>query len=199
MSVRKHHTKVYIIDGFTLHIDICLFFCFYLTCVVSFCLLFAVILVQWCPIHHFFFGDTVILTWWMGPGPGPPRLQISRKSFLWVLKGEPFLVWYWFLGVKAAKTRWCCSCECRVCLTFITCNFCLFSDQSFVLLHLDDRLLCIHMYRLFSSFMYTSIHIIYYHATPNCQSRGAFVILWPYLWGELFGKSLHLQRLVAEL
>ena len=36
--------------------------------------------------------------------------------------------------------------------------------------------------------------------TPNCQSRGAFVILCPYLlWGELFGKSLHLQRLVAEL
>ena len=21
--------------------------------------------------------------------------------------------------------------------------------------------------------------------TPNCQSRGVFVILWPYLWGSL--------------
>ena len=36
-------------------------------------------------------------------------------------------------------------------------------------------------------------------ATPNCQSRGAFSILCQYLWGWLFGKSLHLQRLVAEL
>ena len=34
-------------------------------------------------------------------------------------------------------------------------------------------------------------------STPNCQSRVAFVILCAYLWGELFGKSLHLQRLVA--
>ena len=35
--------------------------------------------------------------------------------------------------------------------------------------------------------------------TPSCQSRGAFVILCPHPWGELFGKSLRLQRLVAEL
>ena len=35
--------------------------------------------------------------------------------------------------------------------------------------------------------------------TPSCQSRGAFVILRPHPWGELFGKSLRLQRLVGEL
>ena len=36
-------------------------------------------------------------------------------------------------------------------------------------------------------------------ATPSCERRGAFVILCPHPWGELFGKSLRLQRLVAEL
>ena len=38
-------------------------------------------------------------------------------------------------------------------------------------------------------------------ATPNCQSRGNFsdFVSMPYLWGGLFGKSLHLQRLVSEL
>ena len=35
--------------------------------------------------------------------------------------------------------------------------------------------------------------------TPSCESRGAFVVLCPHPWGELFGKSLRLQRLGAEL
>ena len=39
----------------------------------------------------------------------------------------------------------------------------------------------------------------YLEDTSSCQSRGAFVILCFHPWGELFGKSLRLQRLVAEL
>ena len=52
-----------------------------------------------------------------------------------------------------------------------------------------------------STIAYPQIHFKggFQRYTPSCESRGAFIILCPHPWGELFGKSLRLQRLVAEL